>query len=213
VPEEEDQVRREDASMLTLHQLQDRVHLYTGREEASAAQRVRVCEARVGSLSSTNTRRRAKYIEGLENRLGRMESLLKQSGLVNEEDWGRTDLGTIEKRLAEQNRRRSSPGTPSKSPTDSTSTNTIPRPSSESQRTTPQVRQSATPNSSAPSPNPVKDKEQDKEDAKKKEKAREEEVEALSDMMCSLVTNNCGETRYIGGLGWDKRRINANMLV
>lgn len=28
----------------------------------------------------------------------------------------------------------------------------------------------------------------------------EEEVEALSDMMCSLVTNNCGETRYIGML-------------
>lgn len=26
----------------------------------------------------------------------------------------------------------------------------------------------------------------------------ETEVEALSDMMCSLVTNNCGETRYIG---------------
>ena len=26
----------------------------------------------------------------------------------------------------------------------------------------------------------------------------EEGVEALSDMMCSLVTNNCGETRYIG---------------
>lgn len=41
MPEEEDQMRREDASMLTLHQLQDRVHLYTGREEASAAQRVR----------------------------------------------------------------------------------------------------------------------------------------------------------------------------
>lgn len=27
---------------------------------------------------------------------------------------------------------------------------------------------------------------------------KEHEVEALSDMMCSLVTNNCGETRYIG---------------
>lgn len=26
----------------------------------------------------------------------------------------------------------------------------------------------------------------------------EEEVEALSDQMCSLVTNNCGETRFIG---------------
>ena len=141
-----------------------------------------------------------------------MESLLKQSGLVNEEDWGRTDLGTIEKRLAEQNRRRSSQGSPSKSPTDSTSTNTIPRPSSESQRTTPQVRQSITPNSSAQSPIPPKDKEQDKEDAKKKEKAREEEVEALSDMMCSLVTNNCGETRYIGGSGWEENRINAKHI-
>ncbi|RAL67533.1 hypothetical protein DID88_008288 [Monilinia fructigena] len=42
---------------------------------------------------------RAKYIEGLENRLGRMESLLKLSGLLNEEDGGRTDLGTLEKRL------------------------------------------------------------------------------------------------------------------
>ena len=29
-------------------------------------------------------------------------------------------------------------------------------------------------------------------------KGEEEEVEALSDMMCSLVTNNSGETRYIG---------------
>jgi hypothetical protein len=26
----------------------------------------------------------------------------------------------------------------------------------------------------------------------------EQEVEALSDMMCSLVTNQSGETRYIG---------------
>lgn len=29
-------------------------------------------------------------------------------------------------------------------------------------------------------------------------KEKEEAVEDLSDMMCSLVTNNCGETRYIG---------------
>jgi len=74
------------------------------------------------------------------------------------------------------------------------------------------VRQSITPNSSAQSPIPPKDKEQDKEDAKKKEKAREEEVEALSDMMCSLVTNNCGETRYIGGSGWEENRINAKHI-
>lgn len=129
-----------------------------------------------------------------------MESLLKQSGLVNEEDWGRTDLGTLEKRLAEQNHRQTSPGTPSKSPVGSASTSTHPRPSSESQQTTPQMRQSITPNSSVASPNPTKEKDEDKGDAKSKEKAREEEVEALSDMMCSLVTNNCGETRYIGVL-------------
>src|SRR6266536_4193392 len=45
---------------------------------------------------------RAKYIEGLENRLGRMESLLKLSGLINEDDLGKTDLGTLVKRLADK---------------------------------------------------------------------------------------------------------------
>lgn len=30
------------------------------------------------------------------------------------------------------------------------------------------------------------------------EEEKQPEVEELSDMMCSLVTNNCGETRYIG---------------
>ena len=44
----------------------------------------------------------AKYIEGLENRLGRMESLLRLSGLLAEDDGGRTDLGTLEKRLQER---------------------------------------------------------------------------------------------------------------
>ena len=34
----------------------------------------------------------------------------------------------------------------------------------------------------------------------KRDKEGEEEVEALSELMCSLVTNNCGETRYIGML-------------
>lgn len=43
VPEEEDQVRREAASMHALHQLQDRMCLHTGREEAESAQRVSAC--------------------------------------------------------------------------------------------------------------------------------------------------------------------------
>lgn len=126
-----------------------------------------------------------------------MESLLRQSGLVNEEDWGRTDLGTLERRIAEQNHRRSSPGTPSKSPSGSASTGAFARPSSSSQNHTPRQGQSATPLGSA-SPDPTKEKEPEKGETQEKDKSKEEEVEALSDMMCSLVTNNCGETRYIG---------------
>lgn len=121
-----------------------------------------------------------------------MESLLKLSGLLSEEDGDRTDLGTLEKRLADQTNRNSSPGTPSKSPNGSSNTHTPARPSSESQHTTPKLGNSATPNSTLTSPEPPK------EANKPKGKDGEEEVEALSDMMCSLVTNNCGETRYIG---------------
>jgi hypothetical protein len=40
VPEEEDQVRRQDAVMHTLPELQDRMHLYTGGEEETAAEGV-----------------------------------------------------------------------------------------------------------------------------------------------------------------------------
>ena len=165
----------------------------------------------MGIICGANAWARAKYIEGLENRLGRMESLLKLSGLLNEEDGDRTDLGTLERRLADQSHRRSSPGTPSKSPAGSASTGTLPRPSSDSLHTTPRMGQSTTPRSSAASPDPAKDKDQDKCNAKDKEKAREEEVEALSDMMCSLVTNNCGETRYIGGSrrGMTKGELNS----
>lgn len=35
-------------------------------------------------------------------------------------------------------------------------------------------------------------------DVKQQDKDNNEEVEALSEMMCSLVTNTSGETRYIG---------------
>jgi hypothetical protein len=62
----------------------------------------------------------------------------------------------------------------------------------------------STPRSSLTSPEPVKDKEKDNEKRKSltpdRGRGEEEEVEALSEMMCSLVTNNSGETRYIGML-------------
>lgn len=53
VPEEEDQVRREAASMHTLHQLQDRMCLHPGREEAESAKGVSACPPTPGGLSAT----------------------------------------------------------------------------------------------------------------------------------------------------------------
>ena len=128
----------------------------------------------------------AKYIEGLENRLGRMESLLKLSGLLGEEDGDRTDLGTLERRLADKASNRSKPDSPAGAANErSPSINGHPRSQLASPNSTPRTDKLPTPQPSDMSPEPSK--EQDRP-----------EVEELSDMMCSLVTNNCGETRYIG---------------
>ena len=138
--------------------------------------------ARLHSLweDRTDIACRAKYIEGLENRLGRMEALLKMSGLLSEEDGGKTDLGTLEKKLAE---RTSQNG-------DGSRRNSLkPSNGTDSHHSTPQnLEMHSSPRTSVASPGSEKDR----------GKERETEVEALSDMMCSLVTNNCGETRYIG---------------
>jgi len=130
---------------------------------------------------------RAKYIEGLENRLGRMESLLKLSGLLGKDEEGRTDLGTLEQRFAQQ--ASSNHGTPTKtSPRSSSASHQdnayqIPSPA-------PPLAAAAIPKSTTKSPETTCEEE--------KRIVHELNVEALSDMMCSLVTNNCGETRYIG---------------
>ena len=110
-----------------------------------------------------------------------MESLLKMSGLLNDDDG---DLGTVEKRLADKTSSRSDGGTPTGSPARRSKSLSQPRSSIESPQPTPQFDRILTPPESTKSP-----------DAQKQ---TEEEVEALSDRMCSLVTNNCGETRYIG---------------
>jgi hypothetical protein len=129
---------------------------------------------------------RAKYIEGLENRLGRMESLLRMSGLLSEEEAGKTDLGTLEKRLAEKasSKEASIQRTESSAPSKSSSSASValensPRPTS--------ARESLeTPRDVVTSPSTDGDK------------PSREEVENLAEAMCSLVTNNVGETRYIG---------------
>ena len=117
-----------------------------------------------------------------------MESLLRLSGLLSEEDGGGTDLGTLEKRLADKTA--SKDGTPHRT-SESERSNSVSRPDVQqiqvpSEHNTPQQAALASPASIMTSSDPGK------------ETRTEEEVEALSDMMCSLVTNNCGETRYIG---------------
>ncbi|KAF7927621.1 uncharacterized protein EAE98_006003 [Botrytis deweyae] len=132
----------------------------------------------------------AKYIEGLENRLGRMESLLKLSGLLSEEDGGRTDLGTLEKILQEKNQSRRASAVPASSATSPT----------QSTPGGPPEANGSTPKSTIASPEPNKESEkrQSKDSKSGETDENGEPVEALSDMMCSLITNNCGETRYIG---------------
>lgn len=111
-------------------------------------------------------------------------------GLLNEEDGGRTDLGTLEKLLQEKSlsRRASAvPGSSATSPVHSTPGG-------------PGDVNGLTPRSTIASPEPNKDSEKhnSKDSRNGESEEKEEPVEALSDMMCSLVTNNCGETRYIG---------------
>lgn len=121
----------------------------------------------------------AKYIEGLENRLARMEILLKLSGLARDGE----DLGTLEKRLLEERQIQG----------DSTY---LTADDGRAYGPVAQISRVASPHQSPQAdakalPKPL-------QASPALSRAREGEVEELSDMMCSLVTNNSGETRYIG---------------
>jgi len=121
-----------------------------------------------------------------------MESLLRLSGLLSEDDDGRTDLGTLEKRLADKSAKATTDRTPSRASETSARPDT-----SGSQDDSSANQPPSNEHSEITSPEPQKPVRTEKSD--KSEKGdKSEEVEALSDMMCSLVTNNCGETRYIG---------------
>lgn len=122
----------------------------------------------------------AKYIEGLENRMRRLEGLLKMAGLADSE----TDLPSIERRLQQQAQNQHS------QPIDSVHSATVRSSLSNAGNTRPGSLHSTPPVDSNSSPRAT--------DSPVSPEDKEYEVEALSDMMCSLVTNNCGETRYIG---------------
>lgn len=148
-----------------------------------------------------------------------MESLLRLSGLLDEDD-GATDLGTLEKRLAEKHRESrlasqaaSNPSSPSQttSGNESTPRSSITSPEPGKERETGGNHGGANDNASGSGGNGAgsrsggsggdgnSNKKSSSSSADKNNGDRkEEEVEALSEMMCSLVTNHEGETRYIG---------------
>ncbi|CAJ0553605.1 Ff.00g121170.m01.CDS01 [Fusarium sp. VM40] len=144
----------------------------------------------------------AKYIEGLENRLNRMEHLLRLSGLLDDEDG---DLGALEKKLMERQQKSrqpsmaivSGPNSPSHSVPSAADGNVM---TPQSSLTSPNSivkddkRKSTTP-APATTPSTAQAPTTNGEEANPEDQV---EVEALSEMMCSLVTNNFGETRYIG---------------
>jgi hypothetical protein len=112
-----------------------------------------------------------------------MEQLLKLSGLVSEEDAGATDLQTLEQKLVEKNARMS-------------------RENGASRGTSPESRESTSPTvENAANPTGADKANGHKAPEKAANGRKEDEVEALSEAMCSLVTNNYGDTRYIGESG------------
>ncbi|KKA26976.1 hypothetical protein TD95_005385 [Thielaviopsis punctulata] len=143
----------------------------------------------------------AKYIEGLENRLGRMESLLRLSGLLDDDD-GATDLGALEKKLTEQQNKQKQASQSVPAPSNPTSPGQL----GSTSVGAPEGSNAVTPQSSVASPESVKPSNTASinTDSRKPTSPPEagpdkhEEVEELSEMMCSLVTNQSGETRYIG---------------
>jgi hypothetical protein len=116
-----------------------------------------------------------------------MESLMRLSGVLPEDDDGSTDLATLEKRLHDRARQTATPKAPSPNDRRASSvhhTTELPEGTTPTQPGLPSPRSGTASPEPAPQQNPRPEKDED----------------ALAEMMCSLVTNNCGETRYIGGL-------------
>ena len=112
-----------------------------------------------------------------------MESLMRLSGVLPEDDDGSTDLATIERRLADRAGRSE---TPRLSVSDDHRPSVAPQSESSTKAGTPVQPALPSPRSGTASPEPTK------------QPTGEKEEDALAEMMCSLVTNNYGETRYIG---------------
>ncbi|KAG9242088.1 fungal-specific transcription factor domain-containing protein [Calycina marina] len=117
----------------------------------------------------------AKYIEALENRVGRMETILELAGLLNDN----SSLEELERSLKEGRRASVVPASSATSPEQSQSYHDTPN----------NMDNGSTPHSPLASPELQPSSQHEKIEGK---------VEDLSEAMSSLVTNNCGEIRFIG---------------
>lgn len=110
---------------------------------------------------------------------------MRLSGVLPEDDDGTMDLGTLEKRLADKSARSGTPGNRTEEHTPSNG-------NGQTQSKSPVPPSLPSPRSGTATPEPTKNDGENKEE------------DALAEMMCSLVTNNCGETRYIGELSSER---------
>tara|TARA_R110002003_G_scaffold143_15_gene13304 strand:+ start:5956 stop:6330 length:375 start_codon:yes stop_codon:yes gene_type:complete len=113
-----------------------------------------------------------------------MESLMRLSGVLPDDDDGSTDLATLEKRLSD---RAGQSATPRNSTSEDRRATAAAHTGASTANGTPVQPALPSPRSGIASPEP-----------EKQANGENKEEDALAEMMCSLVTNNCGETRYIG---------------
>jgi hypothetical protein len=104
------------------------------------------------------------------------------AGILPDDDIDKVDLAELEKQLASQIEKRGVRSFRYSDRRTSTDEPSSPAPS---------PREASAHGSEASSPRTC-------DPSAEAERRSPDEVEALSEMMCSLVTNNCGETRYIG---------------
>jgi len=126
-----------------------------------------------------------------------MESLLRLSGLLAQDEEGKTDLGSLELRLAEHAKAYGSPGATSNA-------SRLESAVVESQQGTPLQMKSTIASTDIGTAAVPSGK------SLETEKTTDDEVDDLSDLMCSLVTNNQGESRYIGKPAGNLRDRNYN---
>ena len=116
-----------------------------------------------------------------------MENLLKMSGLLSQEDLTATDLNTIEQRLAKRT------SSPQDSSTESRKNSLK---AASNAPTPPQSGSMITPPGTVGSPSAQSMSLAD--ESRKDDPSDEHELNKLSDMMCTLMTNSAGETRFLG---------------